>query len=253
MRQHVTLLAIGLFVVLTLQLGCTNTKTSTDNPTEKNMKNEQQKQNPVVLINLFEVPAENEDGFVEGWKAAADYLREQEGFVSTALRQSIDPTARFQYINIAVWNSPKDFKTATSSEAFQPIRLELKETKAQGTPSLFQIIPIPEKKAPAEFHAQYLAEDIVFLINPFKDIPADADDKFISGWHAAELYLKKQKGYIDTALHQSISETAFRFINVAVWASAKDFQTAVSNEEFRQIGGKIPYTAYPSLYKVIAQ
>jgi len=254
MRQHFMLLIMGILAVLSLQLGCAGNKTPAKNPGGKTVEDNLQKQNPVVLINLFEVPAENEQGFVDGWKSAADYLREQEGVISTALRKSLNPRARFQYVNIAVWNSPENFKAATRSEAFKPIRLKIKGTNAQGTPSLYCIVPLPEEKTPTKFHARYLTEDVVFLINPFENIPSGADEKFIAGWQAAESHLKQQKGYVATALHQSIVEnTTFRFVNVAIWASAKDFQAAVSDEAFQQIGKKIPYNAYPSLYNIIAQ
>lgn len=253
MRHQSILFVIGTLIVIGL-LGCTNNETSAKSQKGEHLEKNPQKQNPIVLINLFEVPVETEESFITEWKGAADYLRQQEGFISTALRKSLNPQARFRYVNIAVWKSPEAFKNATNSKAFQPIRVKIKETKAQGTPSLYTIVPIPEEKNPAKFHAQYLAQDIVFLINPFEDIPSNVNDEFINGWHAAESYLKQQKGYVDTALHQSLSaNTPFRFVNVAIWDSAKAFQAAVSDQEFQKIGNKIPYNAYPSLYTVNAQ
>jgi heme oxygenase (mycobilin-producing) len=56
----------------------------------------------VTLINPFEVPVGREDEFVERWKQAADYLRQQEGFISTRLHQSLDPQAAFRFVNVAV-------------------------------------------------------------------------------------------------------------------------------------------------------
>ena len=56
----------------------------------------------VTLINPFEVPAGEEDLFVERWNQAADYLRQREGFISTRLHQSLDPQAEFRFINVAV-------------------------------------------------------------------------------------------------------------------------------------------------------
>jgi heme-degrading monooxygenase HmoA len=56
----------------------------------------------VTLINPFEVPVGREDESVERWKQAADYLRQQEGFISTRLHQSLDPQAAFRFVNVAV-------------------------------------------------------------------------------------------------------------------------------------------------------
>ncbi len=75
----------------------------------------------VTLINVFEVPEGKQDGFVERWRDAAAYLRQQEGFVSTRLHQSLDPTARFAFVNVAVWESAQHFRMAVSSPRFQEI------------------------------------------------------------------------------------------------------------------------------------
>jgi heme oxygenase (mycobilin-producing) len=56
-----------------------------------------------VLINVFEVPEGRDEEFRAGWRAAADYLRHQPGFISTRLHASLDPTAEFRYVNVAVW------------------------------------------------------------------------------------------------------------------------------------------------------
>ena len=75
----------------------------------------------VTLINPFEVPAGQEDQFVERWTQAAEYLRQREGFVSTRLHQSLDPQADFRFINVAVWESAEHFRQAMSTPEFQEL------------------------------------------------------------------------------------------------------------------------------------
>ena len=72
----------------------------------------------VVLINPFEVAADQEAEFLARWQEAADYLRRQEGFVSTRLHVSLAPEARFRFVNVAVWRSPEHFRRAVGTEAF---------------------------------------------------------------------------------------------------------------------------------------
>ena len=73
----------------------------------------------VVLINPFEVPAGTEDEeFLRGWQRAADYMREQPGFLNTRLHRALAPDARFRFINIAEWESPQAFRAAVTSEGF---------------------------------------------------------------------------------------------------------------------------------------
>ena len=92
----------------------------------------------VTFINPFEVPTGKEVEFVERWKEAADYLREQVGFVSTRLHESLDPAAAFRvYVNVAVWESAEHFQRALSTPEFQ----ELAQTMPfPGHPALYRVI-----------------------------------------------------------------------------------------------------------------
>ena len=66
----------------------------------------------VTLINVFEVPPGQREAVIAQWEAARDVLQDQPGYVSTALHQSMSPTARFELINIARWESPGAFQRA---------------------------------------------------------------------------------------------------------------------------------------------
>ena len=91
----------------------------------------------VILINPFEVPAgTDEKEFLSGWERAADYMRQQPGFVSTRLHRALRPDARFRFINVAEWTSPEDFQAAVSSEQFR----ELAKGAAPGSPALYEVV-----------------------------------------------------------------------------------------------------------------
>lgn len=68
---------------------------------------------PVTLINAFEVPADQVDVTVAFWENARDFLKEQPGYISTRLHQALAPDAKFQLINVAIWQSPEAFQAAT--------------------------------------------------------------------------------------------------------------------------------------------
>jgi heme oxygenase (mycobilin-producing) len=78
---------------------------------------------PVILINAFEVPAQADDRFVEGWERARDFLSTQAGYVSSSLHRSISPDADFRFVNIARWESIEAFQAATSRPEFTGGRL----------------------------------------------------------------------------------------------------------------------------------
>ena len=73
----------------------------------------------VVLINLFEVPGEADDGFLAGWDSARDVLADQPGYLGTRLHRSLAPQAGFRFVNVARWASPEAFAAALRQPAFQ--------------------------------------------------------------------------------------------------------------------------------------
>ena len=68
---------------------------------------------PVTLINVFEVPQGALEPTIRFWEAARDFLARQPGYHSTRLHQAILPDARFQLVNLAVWDSPEAYRAAT--------------------------------------------------------------------------------------------------------------------------------------------
>lgn len=94
----------------------------------------------------------------------------------------------------------------------------------------------------------------VVLINPIA-VPDDdqARETFLAGWRNAADHLRQQDGFISTTLHASLNPAArFRFVNVAVWASAEQFQRAVSATEFQHLANRLTYPNFPALYQVVA-
>jgi heme oxygenase (mycobilin-producing) len=93
----------------------------------------------------------------------------------------------------------------------------------------------------------------IVLINPF-EVPQGQEEAFLKGWHAAAEHLRQAPGFLSTRLHESLDPQAkFRFVNVAEWESPQHFQAAVRTEAFEQISRKMPFTASPALYRVIAE
>ena len=91
----------------------------------------------VILINPFEVPAEtNDEAFLRGWDRAAEYMRQQPGFVSSRLHRALAPDARFRFINLAEWASPQDFQSAVGSDEFR----EIAKHGVLGSPALYEVV-----------------------------------------------------------------------------------------------------------------
>ena len=91
----------------------------------------------VTLINPFAVPEGiTDDAFLRGWERAADYMRQQPGFVSSRLHRALSPDAPFRFINLAEWASADDFRAAVSSGEFA----EIAKGAPAGAPSLYEIV-----------------------------------------------------------------------------------------------------------------
>ncbi|MEM7008463.1 MAG: antibiotic biosynthesis monooxygenase family protein [Thermodesulfobacteriota bacterium] len=93
----------------------------------------------------------------------------------------------------------------------------------------------------------------VILINPF-EVPKGKEEECLQMWERGAEYLKKQPGYINTKLHQSmLPDSKFHFVNVAEWETPEAFFKAVQSEEFLKIveGSMDAYPHYPCLYTII--
>ena len=91
----------------------------------------------VVLINAFEVPPEQDEAFLRGWEAARDFMQRQPGYVATRLHRSLDPAARFRFINVAEWQSPADFQAALTHPEFVALRQAIPFAHY---PSVYQVV-----------------------------------------------------------------------------------------------------------------
>lgn len=92
---------------------------------------------PVVLINVFEVPAREADEFIRAWEKTRDYLKQYPGHLDTALHQAITDSAEFQFVNIAHWRSAEEFNEAIASAGFQEAAADLRWTFH---PALYTIV-----------------------------------------------------------------------------------------------------------------
>ena len=98
---------------------------------------------PVVLINLFEVPAGADERFIAAWEAARDFLAAQDGYRSTELHRSLGPDADFRFVNVAEWASRAAFQAATSQPDFPG-----RDLPFAAHPGLYEVVR--EDRPPAE-------------------------------------------------------------------------------------------------------
>ncbi len=64
-----------------------------------------------VLINPFEVVADEDEQFLAGWERAHAAMSGMAGFLGTRLQRAVG-AAKFRYVNVARWSSPLAFSRA---------------------------------------------------------------------------------------------------------------------------------------------
>ena len=74
-------------------------------------------ESPVVLINLFDVDAQDEDALLRAWAADASWMKRQPGYISTQLHRALGESRL--YLNYAVWESVAQFRAAFGHPDFQ--------------------------------------------------------------------------------------------------------------------------------------
>ena len=97
-------------------------------------------------------------------------------------------------------------------------------------------------------------EGQVVLLNSFV-VPPECDDDFLALWTRTSHFFRRQPGFVSLHLHRAVSPNAhFRYVNVATWESAADFQRPYELEEFRALVSDPHwghYASSPALYEVI--
>ena len=91
----------------------------------------------VTLINAFEVPAGEEEQFLKSWHESAEHMRKAPGFISTKLHESLDPQAKFRFINVAQWESVQHFQEAMKS---MQDRFRQRRDKFIANPALYRVV-----------------------------------------------------------------------------------------------------------------
>jgi heme-degrading monooxygenase HmoA len=190
----------------------------------------------VKLISAFEVPPDADDAFIAGWEHARDSLTRRDGAGATALHRALRRDAEFRFVNVAVFESAEAWRQAISDG--EPPGGAIPFTAHSG---LYEVVH--EEGTPD-------GEGGVILINPF-ELPADDDERFLTGWDGAREVLATQRGYLGTRLHRSLAAARFRYVNIARWSSPLMFSRAVQRPEFQEAAAAMPFGSHPALYQVV--
>lgn len=94
-----------------------------------------QEDGSIVLINVFNIDADEEEALIAAWSHDAAFMKEQPGYISTQMHKAVGGSTT--YINYAVWESIESFKNAFTNPEFQKRIAEYPDS-AIAAPHLFK-------------------------------------------------------------------------------------------------------------------
>jgi heme-degrading monooxygenase HmoA len=176
-----------------------------------------------AVIIVFDVPPDADADFTAAWERTRGRLPTTGTTLHRALREDVD----FRFVAVAYVDDPQAWEQATTeSMPFTSHASVYEVARVDGRPDV--------------------AGGVV-LINPF-EVPADADEPFLTGWDRARAVLAQQQGYLGTRLQRSAAPADFRFINIARWSSPLMFARALKRSEFTDAAAAMPFPSHPALY-----
>lgn len=96
---------------------------------------------PVTLINLFEIRADDVDPFLQNWRARAEFMAKQPGFRSLRLHRALTADTRFQVVNVAEWDSADALQAATSQGPFQQsAQRSVEQFEVAANPAIYRVV-----------------------------------------------------------------------------------------------------------------
>jgi heme-degrading monooxygenase HmoA len=93
----------------------------------------------VTFINLFEVPAGQEDEFLGQWREVNTYMRTKPGYVGHDLHRSLLPGARYRFVNTAVWASAEACRDA-HDDGFRTLVAGERWRAFPSTPAIYEVV-----------------------------------------------------------------------------------------------------------------
>ncbi|MGK5557683.1 antibiotic biosynthesis monooxygenase family protein [Actinomadura kijaniata] len=96
----------------------------------------------VTFINVIEIPADQVEVFVEGWRRRAQIMSAMPGFRAYRLHRALAADARFQLVNVAQWDSREAFRHAMGNPEFRAQMRALEEEdglRFSANPALYEV------------------------------------------------------------------------------------------------------------------
>ena len=91
---------------------------------------------------------------------------------------------------------------------------------------------------------------VITVINSI-EVPQGKEQEILDKLKLFSDYFSQQKGYIKSELHKAIDpNSTYPLVNISIWQSSEDFETALNQESFKQVAKKAgDFTSHPRIYQ----
>jgi len=79
-------------------------------------------------------------------------------------------------------------------------------------------------------------------------VPAEADDEFLSAWHAVHAIAAARRGYLGTRLYRAVGLADVRFVAIARWSSPLMVARTAQQPEFERATAALSFASEAALY-----
>src|SRR5437773_2018176 len=97
---------------------------------------------PLVLINLFSMPADAVDGFIANWPKIIAPAVQSAGFRGTRLHRALEADTPYPVVNIARWDSVEDWEASIGAHFSGPARDNSALGLPPAQPALYQVVHV---------------------------------------------------------------------------------------------------------------
>jgi quinol monooxygenase YgiN len=194
----------------------------------------------VKLINCFEVPPAKEGTLLAGFDAGRTHMAAQPGFLGLRMHRAVAADARIRFINYASWEGQEAFQAALGQAPMDALQ---RQFAAEGIRSHFALFDVVDERGTIENGSSG-----VLMISGFEP-PAASEESFLAEFAHGKAHMTAQPGFLALRLHRAITPGArFRFVDVARWASAEAFWSALKSPGMQAVLARpywkdVPYFA----------
>jgi heme-degrading monooxygenase HmoA len=93
----------------------------------------------VTFVNLFEVPSDRDEAFLDLWTEINSHMRGQPGYVGHKLHRAMLGNARYRFVNVAIWESEQAWKAA-HDERFRALVTQPAWKEFPPSPALYEVV-----------------------------------------------------------------------------------------------------------------